>query len=400
MPTKLRRCRHLLLEPRETLEFDLDSLLAGGDGLAASRQWVALAPHLDGEVVVDAAELAVLGDCDVGVWREAAGVMARHPREVVERLLAQGLLVGDHDDHADLRAREQALRDSHWWSPAAVAWSFARWQAVDALAGRGDDDGGLYTTQDMIEKLGPPPAEVVERAPAAARQPLPRPPRSGLDELLSRRLTCRNFDVRAVLSRADFGAVMHRVFAAHGRHALAPGAVALKKTSPSGGGLHPLEAYVLARRVEGVAPGLYHYHCVDHALEPLRELGDDEAATLARGFVAGQSWFADAPVLVVMTARFWRHQWKYRNHAKAFRTLNLEAGHFSQTLFLAAAELGLGAYITAAINEHPIEQAFGLDGLQDGPLAVCGFGARAADMATFELDPVGAVWPADVPRPA
>lgn len=397
---RIRRCRHLLIEPRETLDFDLQSLLSGGDGLAPSRRWVALAPHLDGEVVLEAAELAALGDCDVHAWRQADALLARHPREAVERLLAQGLLIGDHDGHAGLRSREQALRDSHWWSPAAVAWAFSRWRDVDAVAGRGDDDGGLYTTQDMIDRLGAPPPAVVERAAPDARQPLPRPPHSPLDALLARRLTCRNFDADARLSHADFAAVMHRVFAAHGQHALAPGAVALKKTSPSGGGLHPLEAWVLARRVEGVAPGLYHYHCAAHALEPVAPLDDAQAAALAHAFVAGQPWFAEAPVLVAMTARFWRHQWKYRNHAKAYRVLHLEAGHFSQTLFLAAGELGLGAYITAALNEHAIERAFGLDGLQDGPLAVCGFGARAAEMATFELDPAAAVWPADVPRPA
>lgn len=389
---RIRRCRHLFIEPRETLEFDLDVLLAGGDGLASTRRWVALAPHLDAEVDVDATALAVLGDCDVHAWRQCDALLARHPREAIERLLAQGLLIGDHAGHAALREREQALRDSHWWSPAAVAWSFARWRAVDTDGSGSSGDAAPRSTQDLIGRFGPPPAAVVERGAPAQRLALRPPSHSPLGELLARRLTCRNFDARSVLPQADFATVMHRVFAAHGQHELAPGAVALKKTSPSGGGLHPLEAYVLVQRVEGLAPGLYHYHCVDHALEPLGGLADDAAAALAREFVAGQAWFADAPVLLAMTARFWRHQWKYRNHAKAYRVLHLEAGHFSQTLFLAAAELGLGAYVTAAINERAIERAFGLDGLQDGPLAVCGFGPRAARMATFELDPARAVW--------
>lgn len=388
-PARLRRCRHLLLEPREQVEFDLESLLQGGDGLAAERRWVALAPHLDTEVEVEAEALAVLGAAEVHAWGEVEALTAMHPRAVVDRLLDQGLLIGDHDAHVGLREREAALRDLHWWTPAAVAWWQSRWRGVDAEA---DSSGAPDGIAAMIERYGAPPPEVVAHASPERRLPLPRPPGSLLDTLLTKRLTCRNFDPRTPLPLADFAAVLHRVFAAHGAHELAPGAVALKKSSPSGGGLHPLEAYALVRRVEGVAPGLYHYHCTGHALEPLTLLVENAAAELASEFVAGQSWFAQAPVLIAITTRFLRHQWKYRQHPKAYRVLHLEAGHFSQTLFLAAAELGLGAYITAAINEHAIERALGLDGMHDGPLAVCGFGARAAAMTTFEFDPAGAVW--------
>ena len=41
------------------------------------------------------------------------------------------------------------------------------------------------------------------------------------------------------------------------------------KTSPSGGARHSIEAYVLARRVNGLAPGLYHYAADRHGLERL-----------------------------------------------------------------------------------------------------------------------------------
>ncbi len=390
----VRRCMLLHVEARETYRFDLGDLATGGTGVVATRAWIALAPHLEEEVALSEDELLALGRVPAHRARRFDELLAEgHAAAVLHGLLEKGLLLGDDGSHAPLYRREQALRDLHWWPAAAVAWSFGRWRGVDSVAAAGDGEGGLHASRELMDRLGTMPDEVVGRLPAAARLALPRPDCSALDALLARRTTCRNFDLRAELSQADFAAVMHRVFAVHGRHEVVPGAVVFKKTSPSGGGLHPLEAYLLVRRVQGVAPGLYHYHCLDHALEPLGGLADDAAAALAREFVAGQDWFADAPVLLAMTARFWRHQWKYRNHAKAFRTMNLEAGHFSQTLFLAAAELGLGAYVTAAINEHAIERAFGLDGLQDGPLAVCGFGPRAARMATFELDPARAVWP-------
>ena len=47
------------------------------------------------------------------------------------------------------------------------------------------------------------------------------------------------------------------------------GSVAVK-TSPSGGSMHPVEAYVLARNVDGLAAGFYHYSAADHRLELLK----------------------------------------------------------------------------------------------------------------------------------
>ena len=46
----------------------------------------------------------------------------------------------------------------------------------------------------------------------------------------------------------------------------------------------------------------------------------------------------------------------------------------------------------AAINEGDIEQALDLDPMQESPLAVCGFGWRAAARSRMEFDPLHAVW--------
>ena len=80
------------------------------------------------------------------------------------------------------------------------------------------------------------------------------------------------------------------------------------------------------------------------------------------------------------------------SHAKAYRALVLDVGHLSQTMYLAATELGLGAFITAAVNEVDIEQALGLDPLEEGPLAVTGFGVRGPERNEVEFDPLNAVW--------
>jgi nitroreductase len=78
------------------------------------------------------------------------------------------------------------------------------------------------------------------------------------------------------------------------------------------------------------------------------------AVAASSGSPTRTCWSCSAP-------RFGRTFWKYRNHPKAYRVTILDVGHLSQTLFLSATELGLGAYITAAINEVDIEQRVGLD---------------------------------------
>lgn len=206
------------------------------------------------------------------------------------------------------------------------------------------------------------------------------------DSTLRARHTARNFDPDHGVSYADMAALLGQVFGARTALELAPTAIALKKSSPSGGGLHPVQAFVLARRVDGVQPGLYHYHPLDHALEPLAEHDDAALRELALRAMAGQTWFAAAPLLVLMVARFGRNFWKYRNHAKAWRVVLLDAGHLSQTWQLLATERGLGTFVTAAINEHDLAQAFGFDPMREGPLLVVGAG-HAVPGEHFEFNP-------------
>jgi putative peptide maturation dehydrogenase len=150
------------------------------------------------------------------------------------------------------------------------------------------------------------------------------------------------------------------------------------------------------QQVEGVAPGLYHYHAGAHALEPMagKRDGENDLHSRCLNMVAGQHWFSAAHVVVILAPRFARSFWKYRSHAKAYRALVLDVGHLSQTLYLTATELGLGAFVTSAINEAVIETEFGLDPVEEGPLAVCGFGWRGAACETMEFDPQHRVWEA------
>ena len=389
---QVRRCATVMVEPREILDFDLAELAAGETGVRERLGWVALAAHRDEEIALDAAEVAALGALSPGHWQSLDDLSQRHPRGVLDALLAKGLLIAREaqDDATRRFARgDQAVRAVHWRGLSAIAHRHTRWRDVDT-----EEAERLFSeasAQTFLERLGPAPPAVGERAAPAARLPLAKPSPSLLDALTDRRVTCRNYDP-APLSRAAFSAVLHRAFGARAVSDYAPGVQLLKKAVPSAGGLHATEAYLLVQRVEGVPPGLYHYHPVAHALEPLCELDAGVAATLARRFVAAQAYYVGAPLQIALVSRFERNFWKYRNHAKAWRAVILDAGHLSQAMYLAATELNLGAFITAAINEVEIELAFGLEPMSEGPLAVCGFGVRAQEKTTVEFDPAHKVW--------
>ena len=144
------------------------------------------------------------------------------------------------------------------------------------------------------------------------------------------------------------------------------------KTSPSSGALHPVEAYVLARNIEGLGAGLYHYNAVDHCLELLRRGSRSSDITC---YLANQWWYAGAAFVVFMTAVFSRTRWKY-DYARAYRAVLLEAGHLCQTFCLTATWLNLAPFCTMAFADSKIEKALGLDGISECVLYVAGAGMR------------------------
>ena len=379
---RIRRCTLLYIEPIETVRFELDGLLQGGSGLARSQEVRALAPHLSAPCAVTPPEAAALLSIRPGEWVARESAHDSVAPALLDALIAKGLVITDADDHREWRRRDERIRDTYWYGPSAVTHYLGRWEKIDTEQ---NED-----FSEVAPRLGPPPPAIRERCAPDLRVRLDTGGVPGIGEVHQARVTCRNFDESRPLARDALAQVLHTVFAAQAVVDLGPDQVMLKKNVPSGGGLHPIEAYLLVRNVDGVAPGVYHYHCIDHALEPVQPA--EGPAPSALELVAGQRYFADAPVLIALVARFARSFWKYRQHSKAYRVVVLEAGHISQSLYLCATRLGLGAFVTAAINEVETEQAFGLDPYEESPLAICGIGHRAPVCNTTEFDPNGVVW--------
>lgn len=405
---RIRRCAVAWLEPRELASFQLGDLLAGGTGVVSRLAWFAHAPHLGSAFEIDATQVPVLGALSAVDWVDREGVDARFGAAVIDALLESGLLLAQHADEQ----AESVFHAQGWHPSSAVAHMAARWAGIDATRLMAEQE--LDSNEGLLRQHGPPPPIQPPAADGEAAL-LPRIADDDFDALLDSRASCRNFDATAVLPLATFSQLLARVFGARGWGQPAPGFKVIKRTSPSGGALHPTECFLIVQRVEGVAPGLYRYRIDSHALEPVvpviappqpgdagtqapgdatpRAWTPDALRAFARIAVAGQDYFADAPVLCILAPRFHRNFWKYRNHAKAYRVCVLDVGHLSQTLQLCATRAGLGPFVTSAINEVDIERAFGMTGYAQSPLAVCGFGKRADVLLESEFDPGQRVWP-------
>jgi len=381
-----RRCRTMIVEPLEKPHFDLDGLLSGGSGVSFEQSLQVVAAHLPAPCAVDVASCLWLLQCSAEQWQPLP--LEPDARQRVLALLEQGLLVSDDPAYATAAAAEQQVRDSQWWPLSALHYQHSRWDGVDSV---GDmERSQLTTAQDLVSNFGPPPAEAPIRRPGA--QPLPRCDDDPTQAQLQARATCRNFDGTRALPLPMLARLLQQVLMAQAHVETEPGVRFLKKNIPTAGSLHPLEAYVVARNVERVPPGLYHYHATEHELGPIASTPND-LDSFCHCLLAGQHWFASAPVLLILTCRFERTFWKYRSHAKAYRAVTLDAGHVSQAIYSAATAQGLGAFVTAAINEAEAERALGLQPMAEGALAVCGVGWRATERVTAELDPLGRVWP-------
>ena len=317
----------------------------------------------------------LLSALDVPVTSSA--IAAQYPRvpdlaAIVDRLHAADLLltVGSPAEEADA-----AVARTWRWGHAARFFHF------ETRRVRFEEDVAREDAALLVHaREEPPPAPLLERG--GDRLILP----GGFGELegslwnaLRSRRTVRAYR-RIPLDLETFARVVLWTWGATrivddppiGRHIL--------RTSPSGGARHPIEVYPLVLRVDGVAPGIYHYRVADHALE---SIGGNADADVAIKLCANQSWVGDAAAIFLMTAVLTRSMWKY-SQDHAYRVVHLDAGHLGQTFHLVCTALGLAPFTTGALDHLAIETALGLDGISEVPLYAAAVGVPKA--------PPGAPW--------
>lgn len=144
------------------------------------------------------------------------------------------------------------------------------------------------------------------------------------------------------------------------------------RTVPSAGAGHAFETFILVNRVEGLKPGLYRYIALRHKLievDASKGIKDRiVAGCLGQGFVG----LSAATFIWVAVAD--RMKWRYGE--RAYRYLHLDAGHVCQNLYLAAEGIGCGACAVAAFDDDMMNEALGIDGVEQFTIYIAAVGKK------------------------
>lgn len=131
------------------------------------------------------------------------------------------------------------------------------------------------------------------------------------------------------------------------------------RAAPSSGALFATELYVAARRIGGVAAGLWHHDVPGGGLRALSTgLPPAVAAALP----------ADAVGALVATAVFHRSGHKYGD--RTYRYVLADLGHLLENLRAAAAALGVPLRLARGFDESRLADALGIDEREEGVLAL------------------------------
>ncbi|UVK98516.1 SagB/ThcOx family dehydrogenase [Pseudomonas sp. B21-048] len=210
------------------------------------------------------------------------------------------------------------------------------------------------------------------------------PPEGALANVLVSRKTCRTFTDAAV-SLKDVSTLLYLSLGyLHERdndidETIVEG-LGARRSSPSGGGLNACEGFLLVQNVNGLNPGLYAYHPIDHALSFVNPIPSSPLGQL----LCGQHFINNLPVGLFITARFDKLWWKYE-HSRAYRMAFVEAGHISQTFQLVATALGLNTWLTGALTDDQVEMLLGLENSAEQPLFFVGCGQSEGQVMCKEL---------------
>jgi SagB-type dehydrogenase family enzyme len=277
-------------------------------------------------------------------------------------LESAGILSQDQDTKADRIASDQVW--GHRWGAAAQRFHWS----TRYPNGLGSEPGTVPVFQRY------PDAPLVK---LPAPRPLPSVP---FADVLAGRRTTREFAGNPL----SLDMVSRLVYYVHFPHHLVespPYGWLPRRAWANGGARSELELYVLARNVDCLERGLYHYQADGHQLELIKgDLSDD----YLRNMTYGQEMCVEAPVTVFVTAVPRRSAAKYGT-ARALRVIYADSGCLLQTFGMVATALGLGAYTTAAFCDEDAEHALGLDGIRETPLLMLGAGVPASQRIAEQI---------------
>jgi len=148
----------------------------------------------------------------------------------------------------------------------------------------------------------------------------------------------------------------------------------LLRTAPSAGALYPVETYLLINRVEGIAPGVYHYNVGEASLELIKK---GEHGEELKNASLGQGQAHRAAACFIWTAIPDRSKWKYAQ--RAWRYIYMDAGHICENVYLACETLDLGCCAMGAFLDDEVNAVLEIDGKDETAIYLAAVGPARQD---------------------
>jgi SagB-type dehydrogenase family enzyme len=241
--------------------------------------------------------------------------------------------------------------------------------------------GGLYSYSDLMTPLPavrPPwPGKAVDLDSADLVGAVTPPP-SPFATLLDARHSIRDFDDGHPITLSELATLLQTTARVRAKWSApsdmgeeGPEVSYASRPYPSGGAAYELELYLAVNQCEGLARGFYHYDAERHALTPIEVRPEDLDAQLSDAeFAIGASGVPH--ILIVIAARFGRVSWKYSS--VAYSLILKDVGVLTQTLYLAATDMGLGGCAIGTNNIDRFARMTGLEYSTEGPVGLFALG--------------------------
>jgi SagB-type dehydrogenase family enzyme len=154
-----------------------------------------------------------------------------------------------------------------------------------------------------------------------------------------------------------------------------PGGQIYFRAAACTGALYEVELYFACATLPDLEAGLYHYAAGEFGLRRLRA-GD--CRRLLVEATAGESSIAQAPVLVICTATYWRNAWKYQ--ARTYRHFGWDNGTILANLLAMGTALELPAKVICGFVDADVNRLLDVDTEREVVFSLVSIG-RAPDGA-------------------
>jgi len=195
-------------------------------------------------------------------------------------------------------------------------------------------------------------------------------PDAAIGNLIRQRHSCRSF-AKYSLKLSELSVILN---SGYGVNAISffENMEFFERSVPSGGGLYPLELYVITMDVEELRQGIYHYFIYPAGLEEIRTL--EINPLYISDLFMNQPYVASASAIVICTSVLRRNMMKYGD--RGYRYILIEAGHCFQNMNLVAEGLDLGTLNLGGFFDTEIAALLDIDIEEEVPLYAIAIGKK------------------------